>query len=291
MTNYGMDFTGAEFLQTADLDLRGSAQSPWTPIGTEDYPFRGSYNGNCHTVSGLYVSGQGLEPVGLFGVAEGATIACIDIAASTFSGGTVGAVAGKVLRSGVVDCCTGEDVTVTVTAEQGSGGGIIGLVLDSESSSGSFSQIGFCSNKASVTGQAYDGRIGGILGRASGGTRVVACRSNGTVSCSSEDITYLEAGGIAGTMSRGYLIQCAVTGDVTCGDRGSSGGILGSGSAVTISSCFATGAVASHSGGNGAGGIASYLTDESLIDQCYFGGSLPSGDQRAAIVIASLTVV
>ena len=287
MTNYGMDFTGVEFLQTADLDLRGSAQSPWTPIGTEDYPFRGSYNGNCHTVSGLYVSGQGLEPVGLFGVAEGATLACIDIAASTFSGGTVGAVAGKVLRSGVVDCCTGEDVTVTVTAEQGSGGGIIGLVLDSESSSGSFSQIGFCSNKASVTGQAYDGRIGGILGRASGGTRVVACRSNGTVSCSSEDITYLEAGGIAGTMSRGYLIQCAVTGDVTCGDRGSSGGILGSGSAVTISSCFATGAVASHSGGHGSAGIASCLESSSLIEQCYFGGSLPSGDQRAAIVIAS----
>ena len=287
MTNYGVDFTGVEFLQTADLDLRGSAQSPWTPIGTEDYPFRGSYNGNCHTVSGLYVSGQGLEPVGLFGVAEGATIACIDIAASTFSGGTVGAVAGKVLRSGVVDCCTGEDVTVTVTAEQGSGGGIIGLVLDSESSSGSFSQIGFCSNKASVTGQAYDGRIGGILGRASGGTQVVACRSNGTVSCSSKDITYLEAGGIAGTMSRGYLIQCAVTGDVTCGDRGSSGGILGSGSAVTISSCFATGAVASHSGGHGSAGIASCLESSSLIKQCYFGGSLPSGDQRAAIVITS----
>lgn len=295
MTNYGMDFTGVEFLQTADLDLRGSAQSPWTPIGTEDYPFRGSYNGNCHTISGLYVDGEGLEPVGLFGVAEGATIACIDIAASTFSGGTVGAVAGKVLRSGVVDCCTGEDVTVTVTAEQGSGGGIIGLVLDSESSSGSFSQVGFCSNKASVTGQAYDGRIGGILGRvsgvildrASGGTRVVACRSNGTVSCSSEEITYLEAGGIAGTMSLGQIRQCAVTGDVTCGDRGSSGGILGSGSTVTVKACFATGAVGSHSGGSGAGGIASYLTDESMIDQCYFGGTLPSGDQRAAILIGS----
>ncbi len=301
MTNYGMDFTGVEFLQTADLDLHGSAQSPWTPIGTEDYPFRGSYNGNCHTISGLYVDGEGLEPVGLFGTAQNATIACLDITDAVVRGGRAGAVAGCVIDSGVEDCCAvnrepeevlpgetpGEARTVTVTAafESASAGGIIGSVEDTSVGG---STVGFCSSEAVVSGEQYKGSVGGIIGRSTGGAlRVVACRNFGNVSCTSEDVTYLDVGGIVGAMDGGHLLQCADTGDVTCGDLGQAGGILGSGSAVTISSCFATGAVASHSGGHGSAGIASCLESSSLIKQCYFGGSLPSGDQRAAIVITS----
>ena len=286
LVNYGIDFSGQELLQIGDLTFHCTAEDPWVPIGTENAPFRGSYNGNGYTISGLYAAGTDLEPVGLFGAAEGATIACIDLADSAFSGGTVGAIAGRIEYCGVVDCCTAGDVSVSLTSESGVAGGIIGLVADP--SAAELSQIGFCSNEAPVTCEAYDGRIGGIIGRSNDSTaQVVACRNSAAISSSSTDITYLEAGGIAGTMSGGYIFQCADTGSVSCGDMGRSGGILGSGSSTVIQGCYATGPVASYAGGNGSGGIVSYLTgSSSRIAQCYFGGTLPSGNQRAPIAIS-----
>lgn len=284
LVNYGVDFAGKELLQIGDLTFHCTEEDPWIPIGTENAPFRGSYNGNGYTISGLYTAGTGLDPVGLFGVAEGATIACIDLADSTFSGGTVGAIAGRIEYCGVVDCCTAGDVSVSLTSESGVAGGIIGLVADP--SAAGLSQIGFCFNEAPVTCEAYNGRIGGIIGRSNDSSaQVVACRNSAAISSSSTDITYLEAGGIAGTMSGGYIFQCADTGSVSCGDIGASGGILGSGISTVIQGCYATGPVASYAGGDGSGGIVSYLTgSSSRIAQCYFGGTLPSGNQRAPIV-------
>ena len=42
---------------TADIQLNasGSTANKWTPIGTESNPFKGTFDGDGHTVSGVYV--------------------------------------------------------------------------------------------------------------------------------------------------------------------------------------------------------------------------------------------
>ena len=42
---------------TADIQLNapGSVANKWTPIGTQASPFRGTFDGDGHTVSGVYV--------------------------------------------------------------------------------------------------------------------------------------------------------------------------------------------------------------------------------------------
>jgi len=60
--NYYLD---AHYLLTNDITLEGD----WTPIGSLDYPFTGSLNGNNHTINGLNIADK--DVAGLFGVVAG----------------------------------------------------------------------------------------------------------------------------------------------------------------------------------------------------------------------------
>ena len=48
----------------------------WTPIGSKDYKFAGTFDGDGHSISGLYISrdGSGAQPSGLFAYIANATI-------------------------------------------------------------------------------------------------------------------------------------------------------------------------------------------------------------------------
>ncbi|MBD5452233.1 MAG: M56 family metallopeptidase [Lachnospiraceae bacterium] len=91
---YGMD---KNYMQQADIVL--SAEE-WTPIGTWENPFTGTYNGNGFEITGLTMTDPDAKLVGLFGVAKGAelyniTMRDYDItsAGSNVSGKSVGAIA------------------------------------------------------------------------------------------------------------------------------------------------------------------------------------------------------
>ena len=74
--NGGASFAG-EFLRlTADIDLsqKYNINNQWTPIGTPEKPFSGSFDGNGHTVSGLYINDVNAINQGLFGVVSGGKI-------------------------------------------------------------------------------------------------------------------------------------------------------------------------------------------------------------------------
>ena len=69
ITNSGAtDFVEKHFSLTCDLDLSGQN---WTPIGTQDHPFKGNFNGNNHTISNLTVNNPSRDYNGLFGWVEG----------------------------------------------------------------------------------------------------------------------------------------------------------------------------------------------------------------------------
>lgn len=77
----------------------------WTPIGNEDYPFAGCFNGCQYTISGLYISSEE-NYQGLFGVcSENSIIENVNIKAATIhvNGIGVGSVAGK--SDGLINRC------------------------------------------------------------------------------------------------------------------------------------------------------------------------------------------
>ena len=92
----GETFEGVVFTQGADIDLSGVN---FNPIGTENSPFKGAYNGNGYTISGLTLTGgaygQVLSNRGLFGFTDGATIKNLTLIGGKVSGyANVGSVVG-----------------------------------------------------------------------------------------------------------------------------------------------------------------------------------------------------
>ena len=50
---------GAYYELIADIDLEGSAENLWNPIGNDqNTTFTGTFDGNGHTISGLYKIGR-----------------------------------------------------------------------------------------------------------------------------------------------------------------------------------------------------------------------------------------
>lgn len=127
----GVDFKGWTVNLKKDIELTGD----WTPIGTEENPFRGTfyganaamrygslaYGGDPCVIKGLKVSAVN---AGLFGVTDGATIRFVDVEGGTVTGsGSAGGIVGWV-RSGSVEYCLS---TATVSgSENAVTGGLVG---------------------------------------------------------------------------------------------------------------------------------------------------------------------
>lgn len=122
------DHTNAKAKLTADLDFSAYTGYNWTPIGTEDNPFSGTFDGSSHTISGLKSSGA--DHAGLFGYADGASISKLIVKGCDFSGNKSAAVmCGSVGTNGVTfNFCGSYDNTLTGTATAGFAGDSAGKV-------------------------------------------------------------------------------------------------------------------------------------------------------------------
>ena len=91
---------------TNDIDLTDVA---WVPIGNEDIPFYGTFDGGGHSISGLHIDKREGICCGLFGVCAGTvehltvtgSITCVAADVHSAAGGIVGNVQG---HSTVSDC-------------------------------------------------------------------------------------------------------------------------------------------------------------------------------------------
>ena len=208
-----------------DGTLNGTPTYSWTPIGTQDKPFVGTFDGNSHTISGLYFENTtNGNYVGLIGYANGATIKNVGVIDSYIKGYTyVGGICGSGYNSNttITNCCNAGTVS-------GSGyfvGGICGY--DGTQTN--------CYNRGTVSGSSS--YVGGICGREGTQTN---CYNTGTVSGSNNCV-----GGICG--SYGTQNNCYNTGTVS-GSGSYVGGICGEYGVQT--NCYNIGMVSgSYSGG------------------------------------------
>ena len=163
--NAGTSYADETVKLIADINLNDEA---WTPIGTAEHPFDGTFDGNEKIISELKVTGT--ENVGFFGVLYG-TVQNLGLDGVTITGNHyLGAVAGYV-KSGSVTGCTVTNAVITATPNAVSGGfdngdkvgGIVGYGYNGDD--GSFSVSGCTVTDSTLT--AFRD-VGGIVGAANG---------------------------------------------------------------------------------------------------------------------------
>lgn len=215
---------------TDDFDswISDSPENRWTPIGSTDDSsgFSGTFDGDGHTVSGMYVNGD-YSYCGLFGEVNNGCIKNLTVKKSYVSGiGDAGGIAGYVhgnmlIGADIVNCT----FSGAVISSEDNAGGIVGRIdaMGEEN----FMIIERCCSFGYVTCQGSN--AGGIAGKvfASGGdVKISDSFSVADVSAQNNN-----AGGIAGLCSvsdgDGSVYNCYFAGDVNGGDSESAGAITG----------------------------------------------------------------
>jgi hypothetical protein len=264
MVNKGFDTEGLYFRLTTDIDLNGSEDQKWVPIGlynkwfdddgcdrgnqgsvsgfNPNTVFRGHFDGGEHSISNIYV----------------------DLAYTGYGGGLFGCVEGK--RNGQdVEPAVIENVFVT-------SGYVTGVICGGIVGNGSTTtSVLRCWNGATVV--SNDSRAGGIVG--SNAYQVYNCYNIGSISGQ-------YAGGIVG-FGTAEIAECYNNGEVS---GTYSGGIYGYSlqTKATINNCYNTGSIfadgevpSTFPAGPAAGGIAGFLfRGNCVITNCYNVGTVSS---------------
>ena len=226
--NEGEAYLYKYIVLTADIDL---ANKEWTPIGNHSNPFKGNFNGDNHTVTGMQISGE-LDRVGLFGECTkhnvNSAIKNITVKDSVICGiNFVGAIVGYAEEINIENC---RSIGNTINGKTDVGG-ICGKI-------GGYSvgKVSQCYNSSKVTGR---GRVGGIAGI---GGIAENCLNTGEIMIINK--AYQSAGGgIFGifddTTASASITACVNLGKVSGGE--SFGGIVGSTDSKStghISNCY-----------------------------------------------------
>jgi len=255
-------YMGKYFKLGADIDL---ANKPWQPIGIKGFPFDGFFDGDDHTVSGLYVDTDGIH-AGLFGYAEGTVIKNISIlgtksAGMKYTGTIVGQAkfGSKIINVyAKVDHVFGEatgGIAGRVESLSQDGNNTRNLVLFCRSNNGKIeskaglytagstayvggitsatghTDIRYCTNHSEVYVDSTEHKslAGGVIachGASSGTTILDHCINTGKVSANLD--AYV--GGIAGRIGHvegGKVLYCINIGEVAGENATAKGGICG----------------------------------------------------------------
>lgn len=264
------DLASANYELTHDIDLSGQI---WTPIGTEKYPFTGTFNGNGYTISNFFLDLEASAYAGIFGYVKNATITKLSVDNVNTTGiseaaeNYVGFIAGYVSADGNETDTIISECKATAAANANGNtvyfGGIAGYVSENADSN---VYITNCYVVADISVDSKASAIlGGIVGKlmsSSGGLSGIAnCYYSGNITSVSEVSSY--AAGIAGSISESTQASSS--------DKSGN-----------IRSCFATGSVSSKSSSDNssyAGAIYAYADEYADVNNCrYYSKMTITGD-------------
>jgi hypothetical protein len=272
------------FKLMADIDLGGLGERQWHTIGTElNTPFRGTFDGDGHTISNFVHASASITTAGLFALVAdpNAEIRNLRLIAPRVTGSAryMGSLVGW-LRQGILFNCHAQDVDI-----QGCWDSVGGLVGASGPA-----HLGDRAPRTTIRGCSSSGRIsggfpttlstaGGLVGEDWYGTFCDCCGA-----CEVSDSE--SNGGLVGRAEGTRLVSCYALGDIRGGNF--AGGLLGISSSATVIDCYSAGHVteAVYAGGfigaQGATQITASFWDASVNDPLKgIGGSSPPKDPQA----------
>ncbi|MDL2264354.1 hypothetical protein LJC31_06845 [Synergistaceae bacterium OttesenSCG-928-I11] len=229
---------------TADIDLGSDLAHQWTPIGGDSSPFKGTFDGDGHVVTGMRIVSDDYtyKQAGLFGFVNDTNAAIENVSVEDFvvsvdkktayidAGGLVGHFNGETIHrahaNGIVYSSSSQNAS--------NAGGLVGNfsgTLTSSSASGAVS-----------SSSSFFSNAGGLVGYFSG--TLTSSSASGAVSSSSSSSN---AGGLVGNFS-GTLTSSSASGAVFSSSsvQPNAGGLVGNFSG-TLTTSYASGAVSSYS--------------------------------------------
>ena len=297
--NSGVSFAGKTVYLMNDIDLNpgkytvandgtitfDSTAEQWIPIGTSTYNFDGTFEGNEHVISGLYITETTSNNQGMFkklnGVVKNITLdKGVIISTLEATGVLVGT------NNGTVENIKNYNVIKSYSAVVG---GIVGWNSGTVTECNNMANISRIDNSNNYNSEA---RIGGIIGQNLGIVKrcvnagdilgegnhtggIVGFNQNENTSISSIEkcynkgrITgYYVGGGIVGENYIGRIDACYNNGDITSNNNSHAGGISGETRFTSVlSNLYNIGKITS----NSQGGIVAIALNDVTINNCYY---------------------
>ena len=233
-----------------DGTLNDGTFKEWAPIATSASPYTGIFEGQNHTISGVYFNQEDSYDVGLFGRNNG-KIANAGILDSYFYGTSkVGGVCGNNYTGTITNCYNTGSVSGFGTLGGVSGYNYTGRITN-------------CYNTGNVSGSS--GFVGGVSGDNDTGS-ITDCYNIGSVSGSEGNV-----GGVNGNNNGGTITNSYNAGSVSGIER-YVGGVNGWNNG-TITNCYNVGSV---SGSGYVGGVNGW--NNGTITNCYYDSTIYTGN-------------
>ncbi len=290
--NLGANFTVVDDMNESTIGY-GDVASPsvnggagFAPIGNDSARFVGTFDGNGHSVTDLYIDRPDTADIGLFGYVDGGTVnntvvEKANITGDFNTGGLVG-----VNRDGRV---TDSYATGTVSMLAARGGGLVGTNLGTVAESHATANVSVPDdpnvvgglvgdnvgtiNRSYATGDVITGgsdAVGGLVGQNDG--TVEMSHATGNVSGGNDGV-----GGLVGLAFSGSVTESYATGAVSGDSR--VGGLIGD-NLDTVEQSYATGAV---SGDRTTGGLVGF-NDRSPVNESYATGTVSGSTEVGGLV-------
>lgn len=326
VVNGGDSLEGKTVTLADDIEVEddASSQNTWTPVGNNDNPFSGVFNGNNHTIS-AYLQAENRD-MGIFGTnagsienltLDGSIMLYIDKYNEDYGYDeySLGLIA--VNKGTISSCVNNSDISsyikeIETSTENGFNmnvGGIAGEVYAVESSAANITE---CINNGYITcsnnDSNYSCNIGGICGSAlvyGDNLEISSCvntcnvvgKSN-TSYTDEESNDFVAAGGIAGAIARygdeqlkAVIKNCAnisssAAVNIEKCSWGGGGGIAGWVYSSQVINCYNTQNVSVYPDADEAfaGGIAGQVKINSVIENCVNTGKNITGKSTNSIV-------
>ena len=280
------------------LNGDGTKFSQWTPIGTEQKPFNGTFDGKGFAISGLFFNNE-VDYVGLFGhISNPGVVQNVGVVDSYFDGANnVG---------GVVGYCDGCEVTnvhISESVVKGTHevGGVVGYCDYHSSINNSYNAgtVSGGSHVGGVVGYNYNGSVsesynagsviggdgfdgvGGIVGYNYYYGSINNSYNTGVVSGGKYSYAI---GGVAGyNINDGSIMACYNAGPVN--GVNFVGGVVGSNSG-SVNNSYNAGSVRGVDNSNGVGGVAGF--NSGSVINSYNTGAVSGTEYVGGIVVSSL---
>lgn len=272
LVNSGNTFAGKTVVLKNDIDLEGSKDNQWTPIGKEEITYRGTFDGNNKTIRGLYMDRGDVRYLGLFYEVPKGEIKKIKIedcyinstwnnsSQSAYLGGIVGGTASCIKQcsiTGTLSFNYGENVTVSTPML--AIGGIAGYISSSNVESCNIEE---CYNGANI---------------------LISVKKSANVTAQQ-----IHVGGIGAFAVNTTIKDCYNTGNINVIIAGNpktnvKGGIVGivssANNVLNVNDSYNTGTI--NAGGDVGAILGTKVTGTATINNCYYldtcGGSNVNG--------------